>query len=193
MSRAAALLGKKEDVDAYALAENRLRTSIVDVLYDQEAGLFRDCFESDQHHQGVNGLALHAGLFPEHARMAGLDAIAAMPWDSRVVLSLPLLRALFEGGKEEAAYKLIASDQYPGWGYMIRQGAKTMWEGWDDRDSHCHAWNGYPLRLLQEFVAGIRSVSPGFGEVEIRPYMPDDLAIRNGDSSRGEGTTGRPS
>jgi alpha-L-rhamnosidase len=58
---------------------------------------------------------------------------------------------------------------------MIRQGAKTMWEGWDDRDSHCHAWNGYPLRLLQEFVAGIRSVSPGFGEVEIRPYMPDNI------------------
>ncbi|WP_238403357.1 family 78 glycoside hydrolase catalytic domain [Paenibacillus mesophilus] len=175
MSRAASLLGKKDEADAYALTENRLREAIVDVLYDREAGLFRDGYESEQHHQGVNGLALHAGLFPEQARMTALEAVAAMSWDSRVVLSLPLLRALFEGGKDEAAYRLIAREQYPGWGYMIRQGAKTLWEGWDDRDSHCHAWNGYPLRLLQEFVAGIRSVSPGFGEVEVRPYMPDDL------------------
>lgn len=100
-----------------------------------------------------------------------------MKWESRTVLSLPLLRALFEGGKQEKAYRMIASPDYPGWGYMIRSGAKTMWEGWDDINSHCHAWNSYPLRLLQEYVAGIRQCSPGFRDVELRPYMPDDLTF----------------
>jgi alpha-L-rhamnosidase len=82
---------------------------------------------------------------------------------------------MFENGKSDEAYKLISREQYPGWGYMLRQGAKTLWEGWDDKESHCHAWNGYPIRLLQEYVCGIQAVSPGFTDVRIRPFFPAGL------------------
>ncbi|MEF3309988.1 family 78 glycoside hydrolase catalytic domain [Paenibacillus sp. GYB004] len=177
MADMAAVLGKQIEAQSYEQMAQKLRVSVVEALFDREIGLFRDGFQSPNYHQGVNGLAVYAGLLPEEAVSKALETIAEMKWESRTVLSLPLLRALFEGGKQEKAYRMIASPDYPGWGYMIRSGAKTMWEGWDDINSHCHAWNSYPLRLLQEYVAGIRQRSPGFRDVELRPYMPDDLTF----------------
>ncbi|TNJ62101.1 alpha-L-rhamnosidase [Paenibacillus hemerocallicola] len=177
MADMALVLGKPIEAQSYERMAGKLRVSIVEALFDRETGLFRDGFQSPNYHQGVNGLAVYARLVPEEAVSSALETIAEMKWESRTVLSLPLLRALFEGGKQEKAYRMIASPDYPGWGYMIRSGAKTMWEGWDDINSHCHAWNSYPLRLLQEYVAGIRQRSPGFRDVELRPYMPDDLTF----------------
>lgn len=177
MADMAALLGRLTEAQSFERMAGKLRDSIVEALFDRETGLFRDGYQSPRYHQGVNGLAVYAGLVPAEAVSSALEAIAEMKWESRTVLSLPLLRALFEGGKQEKAYRMIASPDYPGWGYMIASGAKTMWEGWDDINSHCHAWNSYPLRLLQEYVAGIRQRSPGFRDVELRPYMPDDLTF----------------
>ncbi|MBW7453582.1 alpha-L-rhamnosidase, partial [Paenibacillus sepulcri] len=50
-----------------------------------------------------------------------------------------------------------------------------MWEGWEDIESHSHAWNGYPARLLQEYVAGIQPAEPGFARVRIKPYLAPGL------------------
>lgn len=173
----ASLLGRNEDRKAYARIAEVLKKNIVKRLYNPALKLFHDSLGSEHTHQGVNALALHADLVPQEDRQAAIDAVAAMPWESKTVLSLPLLRVLFENGREEDAYRLISRTEYPGWGYMIEQGATTMWEGWDDIESHCHAWNGYPVRLLQEYVAGIQSLAPGFAEVRIKPYMPDGLAF----------------
>lgn len=85
-------------------------------------------------------------------------------------LVAPAAPSLFEEGLQDQAYHLLSKPDDPGWGYMIAQGAETMWEGWDDIESHCHAWNGYPARLLQEYVCGIQSGAPGFATAQIRPF-----------------------
>ncbi len=38
----------------------------------------------------------------------------------------------------ELAYTLATQKNYPGWGYMIAQGANSMWESWDGYDSRNH-------------------------------------------------------
>src|SRR5690606_9416075 len=111
-------------------------------------GRFKDSWESNRTHQGVTALALYAGIVPEADREKALADTAEREWECKTVLSLPLLRMLFENGREQEAFAVLDRRDYPGWGYMIRQGAKTMWEGWDDIESHSHAWNGYPARLL---------------------------------------------
>ena len=55
---------------------------------------------------------------------------------------------------------------------MIREGSKTIWEGFEDIESHSHAWNCYPMRLLQEYIAGIHCIAPGFTRTEITPFFP---------------------
>ncbi|WP_409345850.1 family 78 glycoside hydrolase catalytic domain [Paenibacillus sp. MBLB4367] len=173
----AGLLHRQDEQEAYAAKADRLAQCIRMELYEEEKGLYRDCRGSDKTHQGVNALALAIDAVPEASRSAAIEAVAAKPWECKTVLSMPLLRVLFENGKEDAAYRLLTREEYPGWGYMIREGAATLWEGWDDIESHCHAWNGYPGRILQEYVAGIAAPAPGFAEVSFRPFMPDELVF----------------
>ncbi|MFD2332868.1 family 78 glycoside hydrolase catalytic domain [Cohnella sp. GCM10020058] len=171
----AGLLHRQKEQETYAVKADHLAMCIRKAFFDEEKGLYRDCSGSDKTHQGVNALALAYDVVPAERRSMAIESVAAKPWECKTVLSLPLLRVLFENRKEEAAYRLLTREEYPGWGYMICQGATTLWEGWDDMESHCHAWNGYPGRMLQEYVAGIAATAPGFAEVSIRPYMPDEL------------------
>ncbi|GGD94281.1 alpha-L-rhamnosidase [Paenibacillus nasutitermitis] len=173
----ASLTGREEDRAAYSSQLDRLKTNIVKHLYDRSHRRFRDALDSDRMHQGVSGLGLHLDLVPEEDKPALVEALADGPWECRTVLGLPLLRALFENGRPDAAYGIIDNGEYPGWGYMIRQGAKTMWEGWEDIESHSHAWNGYPARLMQEYMAGIQPAGPGFEQVRIKPYPAPELAF----------------
>jgi len=117
---------------------------------------------------------------PDEDRERAIASVAEQSWECRTVLSLPLLRMLFDNGREAEAFALLDRTEYPGWGHMIAQGSPTMWEGWEDIESHSHAWNGYPARLLQEYIVGIRSETPGFAKTTIRPYMPDSLTFAEG-------------
>ena len=85
-------------------------------------------------------------------------------------LVAPALRLLFEEGLQDQAYHLLSKPDDPGWGYMIAQGAETMWEGWDDIESHCHAWNGYPARLRGSMSAGFRAELPGSRRHKFAPF-----------------------
>lgn len=181
LSRSADLLGREKEAGAYESLASELSERIVAQLYDPEAKRFRDSSGASATHQGVTAIALLADLVPAEEREAAIDSVARQPWECRTVLSLPLLRMLFENGREAEAFALLDRREYPGWGYMLAQGAKTMWEGWDDIESHSHAWNGYPARLLQEFVVGIRSEAPGFAKAVIRPYMPAGLTFAEAD------------
>ena len=67
---------------------------------------------------------------------------------------------------------------YPGWGYMLANGATTSWEGWTGQP-HIHdtlisigAW-------FTEGIAGIRSdgKSPGFRHFVIKPAVVGDLTF----------------
>ncbi|UVI27502.1 alpha-L-rhamnosidase [Paenibacillus spongiae] len=176
-AESAKLIGRDEESDAYRAKAEKLRSSILEHLYDAKLKRLRDSSGSEATHQGVGALALLAGLIPDADRDDVLAYVAGKTWEAKTVLSLPLLRLLFENGRSETAYGLIRREEYPGWGHMIAQGAKTMWEGWDDIESHCHAWNGYPARMMQEYIVGIQAAAPGFEAVRIRPYMPDRLSF----------------
>ncbi|WP_139995217.1 alpha-L-rhamnosidase [Paenibacillus paridis] len=173
----AGLLGEHEDHKKYAEQTHSLNEKMYKHLFHSERGAFRDSSNSENTHQGVTAIALYADAIREEDRAKAIAYVAEKEWECRTVLSLPLLQMLFENNREKEAFALLDRREYPGWGYMIEQGAMTMWEGWEDMESHSHAWNGYPARLLQQYVVGIRSDAPGFSKAVIRPYFPDTLTF----------------
>ncbi|OMF32270.1 alpha-L-rhamnosidase [Paenibacillus sp. FSL H8-0548] len=177
VAETAAFVGETELSASYRQSAEQLASNILKHLYDQPLGRVKDCYRSKRAHQGVTAIALYADVIPSSDREKAIAFVADMPWECRTVLSLPLLRMLFENDREAEAFAILNRREYPGWGYMIAQGARTMWEGWEDIESHSHAWNGYPARLLQEYVVGIQSEAPGFRKAVIRPYFPDSLTF----------------
>ena len=174
-ARVAGLLGKSADQETFEQEAQRLLININKHLYVPDMGAYKDSIDSTAAHQGVTAIALFADAVPQEERERALNFVKNKPWECRTVLSLPLLRMLFENGCEAEAFAIINRREYPGWGHMIEQGSLTLWEGWEDIESHSHAWNGYPVRLLQEYVVGIKSAAPGFKKAVIRPYLPETL------------------
>ncbi len=80
---------------------------------------------------------------------------------------------LAENGRIELAYEAITQETYPGYGYMIREGATTLWERWEKlagsgMNSHNHHMLGSVNAWLYKYVAGIRVLEPGFKRFIIR-------------------------
>ena len=111
-------------------------------FWNEERGLYRDTPTSPSCSKAVNALAFRAGLFAGREESA-LPYLASEPFDTRVIRSYDLLKVLFENGYKAEAYTFL-TDPRTRWGALIAQGSKTIWEGFEDIDSHSHAWNCYP-------------------------------------------------
>jgi|GEM_PF-36188 alpha-L-rhamnosidase len=89
-----------------------------------------------------------------------------------------LMRYLADTGNNETAWKIATTDSYPGWGYMVKQGATTIWELWNgdtanpDMNSANHVMLlGDLLPWCYEKLAGIAPdfEDPGFKRIIMKP------------------------
>jgi len=47
-----------------------------------------------------------------------------------------ILEALSMTGYAEEVYRIVNSTAYPGWGFMVKRGATTLWESWKESDKY---------------------------------------------------------
>ncbi len=91
-----------------------------------------------------------------------------------------LLPTLSDIGREDMAYGLITSTEFPGWGYSVVNGATTIWEHWDSytkesgmkhgMNSFNHYSFGSCTEWLYEYCLGIRPTdNGGFKKVIFAP------------------------
>ncbi|MGQ5397955.1 family 78 glycoside hydrolase catalytic domain [Cohnella sp. M.A.Huq-80] len=88
-----------------------------------------------------------------------------------------LFDALGGWGVTDTAIALAVRDEYPGYGYMLKQGATTLWERWDGLESHNHPMFGSISAWMYEHVAGMRMCdeSVAFGRVIVKPPTTSKL------------------
>lgn len=87
-----------------------------------------------------------------------------------------LMRELVKMGRTDVAYVLATHNKYPGWGYMVANGATTIWELWNGNTADPAMNSGNHVMLLGDLLpycyqhlAGIRSEAPGFKEIHMKP------------------------
>lgn len=99
-----------------------------------------------------------------------------------------LMRTLTENGRGDLAYKLASNKTYPSWGYMVENGATTIWELWNGNtaDPTMNSQNhvmllGDLLIWYYENMAGIKSnpETPGFKEIIMKPAFNTPLTFVN--------------
>lgn len=95
-----------------------------------------------------------------------------------------ILPMLSDYGHHDKAYKMINLKTYPSWGYMIEQGATTMWELWNsdtERPEGMNSRNHYALGGIGEWIfgylAGLKPdvENPGYKKSIIAPMPVGDL------------------
>ncbi|MBE7169413.1 MAG: glycoside hydrolase family 78 protein [Williamsia sp.] len=95
-----------------------------------------------------------------------------------------LMRWLTIYGRPDIAYRLATVRDYPGWGYMVENGATTIWELWNGNtaspkmNSQNHVMLlGDLLVWMYENLGGIKSAAdgPGFKRIQIKPSFVEGL------------------
>jgi alpha-L-rhamnosidase len=79
--------------------------------------------------------------------------------------------------RNDLLYTIFNQESYPGWGYMLSQGATTFWEQWNGHYSHIHSCFTSPGGWFYQGLGGINpdpSV-PGFKKIIIKPSFVGDL------------------
>ena len=142
--------------------------------------------------QGCNTIALYMGLIPEADRPAVLSHIAedivahGTHLTTGNMCSRYIVELLLTGGYEDLAYALLTQTTYPSWGYMIENGATTVWERWEQiteegpqsiMASYNHPMYGAVGVCFYKYLAGIQpdAEGPGFERFTLAPVTPSGL------------------
>jgi alpha-L-rhamnosidase len=90
-----------------------------------------------------------------------------------------LMRGLSDHGRADLAFRIATHRDYPSWGYMIENGATTIWELWNGNTAD-PAMNSYNHVMLlgdlvvwfYEYLAGIQDApdSASFEKIVMKPY-----------------------
>ncbi|MFH1717237.1 MAG: family 78 glycoside hydrolase catalytic domain, partial [Planctomycetota bacterium] len=179
MAEMAAAIGKNDDAKKY------------ERLFEQIKDAFNKAYVSSDAHikgrtQTCYALGLYFDLLPDDKRLRAaehlVEAIREKNWHLStgfVGLSY-LLPTLTETGYLDVAYRLLANDTFPSWGYSIKNGATTIWERWDGwteekgfQTPAMNSFNHYSFgsvgRWLFGTVAGIDTDGPGYKQIVIYP------------------------
>ncbi len=181
LSKIADVLGKSTDTEKYSKLADRIKEA-----FNKEF-LKENCYASGS--QTSNILPLFLDMVPEDKREAVLKSLVddirishSDHFNTGIVGTGYILDVLTKFGRDDLAYKIATQTTYPGFGYMIREGATTVWERWEyltggGMNSHNHIMFGTVDTWFYKVLAGINvdSTEPGFQRIIIKPYIVGDL------------------
>jgi len=184
LSAFADVLGRADDVRGYArLAEEIKAAFNAKFLLDDQYAAWRVGPADKSPNQTSNILPLALGMVPAGKRELVLGRLldsVVKDWDyhldTGILGTRYLLDVLTDNGYGEKAFRVATQRSYPGWGYMVEQGATTLWERWenltgDGMNSHNHIMLGSIDAWLYRVVAGLRCAAPGWKKMIVRPPL----------------------
>lgn len=186
MEKFAQMNGVPADAEEYATLAVKIKDAYNRKFFNPATAQY------DNNTATANLLSLRLGLVPEgyeakvFANVVEKTEIDCKGHVSAGVVGIQhLMRGLTEYGGLELAYKIATNDTYPSWGYMIKNGATTIWELWNG-DTANPAMNsrnhvmllGDLLIWFYEDLAGIKSSpdSTGFKHILMEPVFPEQLS-----------------
>jgi len=139
--------------------------------------------------QTCNLLPLQAGIVPENKLGQVIDGLIQdieITHDGHLNTGIIGTRFFFhiltKYGYGELAFKVARQTTYPSYGYMIREGATTLWERWEylggvGMNSHNHIMFGAIDGWFYNVLGGIQPdpSSVACGHFWIRPLVPKNL------------------
>jgi alpha-L-rhamnosidase len=131
---------------------------------------------------------LYWGLVPEEFKQKVADNLYKIVQETNFHLDVgllgtkALLNALSENGYADAAYKIASQEDFPSWGYWIKNGATTLYENWplnvEKNDASLnHIMFGEIGAWLYKGLGGIFPDEnlPGFKHIILKPNFVNGL------------------
>ena len=188
VSQAASILGKSDDAAHYARLTANIGEAINEEWFDAETGQYATGSQT------ANLFPLILGIVPK-ANQEGVvrnivkDIVEEYDGHHHTgnTGATCMIDALTEHGQGDVMYEVASTDTYPGWGYMVKEGATTIWESWSLLSTVGDSESMIMWATIDEFfyndLAGIKGpdyhgpsyMTPGFREIHIKPHVLGDL------------------
>lgn len=195
-SRIAKILEKNEDHDIYRNKAEEIKKAFNNEFLKIGAYTAFKLSPADRSiSQTSNILPLYLDMIPINKRKLVLSSLIGAivedydyHFDTGVLGTRYIFDALTENGFPEIIYRMVKQKSFPGYGYMIQEGATTLWERWEKLEgggmnSHNHIMLGSVDAWFYKTLAGITSIQPGWKKVRIKPYIPDDMDYASGSTT----------
>ncbi|HEK86063.1 MAG TPA: alpha-L-rhamnosidase [Candidatus Aminicenantes bacterium] len=183
------LVGRQEEAREYRELSNQIKAAF------NGAFLEKDQYKAIRQgpidrlpDQTSNLLPLYLDLVPEDCRSAVwqnlLESIIVhhdYHLDTGIIGTRYLLDVLSRFDRPEVALKIILQESYPGWGYMIREGATTLWERWEKltgrgMNSHNHVMFGSLDAWLYKNLVGLQPIESGWKIFRLKPFAEGEIS-----------------
>jgi alpha-L-rhamnosidase len=192
LAKIARILGKDDDAKTYFTLSENVRSAFKKAYLDSNGKIKGDT-------QSAYAMALGFGILtPENYTAAVSHLINALKkYKNRLstgfISTIQMMLELSNHGYNDLAYQLIETDQFPSWGYSIKQGSTTIWERWDGyvkgrgfQSKGMNSFNHYSIGAVGEWMysnlLGINfdESSPAMKHIIIRPRPGSTLTSANG-------------
>jgi alpha-L-rhamnosidase len=183
LSKMAAALGNSADAESYAQRAVQIKDAFNKEFFDSTAKTYANGTQT------ANVLPLFLDMVPgDSRRQVGNNLANNILYEHNTHLTTGLaglryiLQALTQTGHADLAYDLMTQTTYPSWGYMLANGATTVWELWQQKvgpamNSQNHHMMGSVDAWLYEALGGINvdPEHPGYRHILIEPQVIRDL------------------
>ena len=183
----AELLEKKEDASLFRGYMANIFTAFNQKFYLTDKGYYQTSVWN-QHgnrthfRQSSQILPLAVGLVPsEHKKNVISSLITDIKTkgnhlDTGCVGTKFLLPLLCDSGYSDLAYQIVTQTTYPSWGFMIENGATSLWEMWElTTRSVDHYFLGTYEEWFYSHLAGIKKPDNGYESFTVQPHILGDL------------------
>jgi len=185
MIKYAQICGMDADIPAYKALAAKMKEAYNAKFFNKETAQYGNNTVT------ANILSLTLGLVPQGYEQKVFENIVSKTEGdfkghvSTGVLGIQhLMRGLTDYGRVDLAYKLVTNETYPSWGYMVKNGATTIWELWNGNTADPAMNSGNHVMLLGDLIiwyyenlAGIKCApdAVGYKQILMQPAFPKGL------------------
>lgn len=192
VSEMAEVIGQKEDQLSYSRLAQEVKRAFNEKWLDESNGHYAS------KSQTAEMLPLSLGLVPDEYHETLIQNIAHnITHNDNGHLRVghagitALVESLTANNLGNEMYNIVNTTNYPGWGYMVAQGATTIWESWGRefaleggrKRSDSMTMLAGVIEFFYRYIAGIQgpnfygaeNMKPGYQEFKIKPYPLGDL------------------
>ncbi len=183
LAHVAKILGKTADAETYSHLAAEIKAAFNQTFFNPSTGFYANGTQTAQ------ALPLFLDMVPRQdvgSVMFHLTNNIVYTHNTHVTTGFIgvkyLLPVLTRYGRNDLAYDLATRTTYPSWGYMVKRGATTLWELWQDKtgpsmNSHNHIMFGSLGAWFYRALGGIRQPqdSAAYRKILITPPAMEDL------------------
>lgn len=185
LSKIAKIIGKNKDRIHYEKLAETIKESINTKFLNKKTSNYA------KGGQGANTLPLYFNIVPQKNKEELVQNIIDDIMithnghlNTGVHSTKYIMEVLTELGKGDIAYTIATQKSYPSWGYMISEGATTIWERWElmsgaGMNSHNHPMFCSIGSWFYKYLAGIQinHEKPGWEYFIVKPHVLGDLSF----------------